>query len=291
MTQDDASFRALLAYIHRHRGIDFSNYKPSTLRRRLAKRMQGLGIGSYAGYLDHIQASPEEFVPLLDTLFINVTGFFRDPEAWEVVRKEVVPGILEGNDGAIRVWCAGVATGQEAYSLATLFGDAMEIGDFLERVRIFATDLDDGALVTARAATYDALPMEDVPDAVRERYFDQVGGRWQFRPDLRRTVSFGRHNLLDDAPISRLDLLVCRNTLMYFNREAQGRILSRFHFALEEHGCLFLGKAEMLLTRRNLFTPTDARARIFHKVTDLTLRDRRSGHEPGRQHRGRKETS
>jgi two-component system CheB/CheR fusion protein len=155
-----------------------------------------------------------------------------------------------------------------------LLVEAMGEDAFASSAKIFATDLDDVALQQARNATYTATDLEDVPEELRKRYFEPFGGRFQFRPELRRGVIFGRHDLLEDAPISQLRLLVCRNTLMYFNREAQGRVLARFHFALRPEGFLFLGKAEMLLTRRNLFQPADGKARLFRKVTDLTYQDR-----------------
>ena len=280
MIRDDtgSEFSLLVEYIRSERGIDFASYKPSSLERRLHKRMQMLQTPSYAAYLDHLQATPEEFTPLLDTLFINVTRFFHDPDAWAILRDKVLPRILEskGRTAPIRVWCAGMASGEEAYSVAMLFAEALGANAFYQRVKVYATDIDEGALALARRGQYSDTQLEDVDEDLRHKYFDRNGDQFAFRPDLRRCVIFGRHNLLEDAPISRLDLLICRNTIMYFNREAQGRILARFHFALRDDGFLFLGKAEMLLTRRSLFVPADALARIFSKSSDLSLRDRLS---------------
>jgi two-component system CheB/CheR fusion protein len=134
--------------------------------------------------------------------------------------------------------------------------------------------VDELALLQARHAVYPAKDLEGLAPELREKYFELGNGRYAFRGDLRRTVIFGRHDLLQDAPISRLDLLVCRNTLMYFNAEAQSRILARFHFALNDTGYLFLGKAEMLLTHANLFSPIDLKNRLFSKVPKVELRDR-----------------
>jgi two-component system, chemotaxis family, CheB/CheR fusion protein len=275
-TEKPEALQGLLDHIRRHRGIDFGNYKSTTLKRRIGKRIQELGLAGYGSYLDYLQASPDEYGPLLDTLFINVTRFFRDQESWETLRRDVIPRLIGGASAAqpLRVWCAGVASGEEAYSVAMLLVEAMGEEDFAQNAKIFATDLDDLALQQARSATYTPVDLEEVPDDLRSRYFEPLGDRFQFRPDLRRAVIFGRHDLLEDAPISRLHLLICRNTLMYFNREAQGRVLARFHFALRPEGILFLGKAEMLLTRRNLFQPADGKARLFKKVTDLTFQDR-----------------
>src|SRR5439155_25728094 len=152
--------------------------------------------------------------------------------------------------------------------------EALGLEEFRQRVKIYATDADDEALVQARHASYSAKDLQPVPDELRTKYFEEAGTRCVFRPDLRRAVIFGRHDLVQDAPMSRLDLLVCRNTLMYFNTETQARILARFHFALSDLGRLFLGKAEMMLTRANLFTPLHLKHRIFTKVAKPTLRDR-----------------
>ncbi len=278
MTSRNPAYGELLDYVRRVRGVDFASYKPTTLRRRLGKRMDAVGAKDYDAYLDVLQATPHELDRLLEAVFINVTGFFRDPEAWETIETEVVPALLESREeGAdLRVWSAGVASGEEAYSLAMLLSEAMEAGDFAASVKIFATDVDEDALATARAATYTADKLEGVPAPLRKRYFEPAGERFQVKTELRRAVIFGRHDVLADPPISRLDLLACRNTLMYFNREAQGRILSRFHFAIKPTGYLFLGRAEMLLTSRNLFTPADGKARLFRKVTTLSLQDRLS---------------
>ena len=271
----EGAFELLLDHIRRNRGIDFASYKTATLRRRIAKRMQELHLDGYEAYLDYLQASPDEYAPLLDTLFINVTGFFRDRDSWDALRRDVLPELVAGvtPTSPLRVWCAGVASGEEAYSVAMLLVEAMGEEEFALNAKIFATDVDEGALQQARTATYASADLEDVPESLRGRFFEFVGGRFAFRPELRRAVIFGRHDLLEDAPIARLHLLVCRNTLMYFNREAQGRVLARFHFALRPEGILFLGKAEMLLTRRNLFQPADGKARLFRKVTDLTFQD------------------
>ena len=146
------------------------------------------------------------------------------------------------------MWSAGCASGEEAYSLAMLLAEAWATEAFRERVKIYATDVDEEALAQARAARLRAKEVEAVPPDLLERYFERADGAYAFRKDLRRAVIFGRNDLVQDAPISRIDLLVCRNTLMYFNAETQARILRRLHFALRDDGFLFLGKAEMLLT-------------------------------------------
>jgi two-component system CheB/CheR fusion protein len=262
-----AEFEALLAYLKQSRDFDFTAYKRTSLMRRVLVRMQGAGVKGFAAYLDFLQVTPEEFTRLFNTILINVTSFFRDASHWEFLRDEVLPGLIGSRDEAepIRVWSAGCASGEEAYSVAMLLAETLGLQAFRERVKIYATDVDDEALTEARHATYDARDVEDVPAPLLERYFEQQDGRYVFHKELRRSVIFGRHDLIQDAPISRVDLLLCRNCLMNFNTEAQARILTRFHFALMPRGVLFLGKAETLLAHSALFDPVDVRRRLFAK--------------------------
>ena len=264
----EAEFERLLQFLRQSRGTDLTGYKRPSLMRRVSRRMQTVGIESFARYTDYLEVHPEEFGQLFNVVLINVTAFFRDPAAWDYLRAHVLPGLLEakGAHGLVRVWCAGVAAGQEACSAAMMFAEAMGAEAFAERVKIYATDVDEEALNQARLATYSAKETEGLDPALRERYFEPVNGRFAFRTPLRRALIFGRNDLVQDSPISRLDLLLCRNTLMYFNAEAQARIISRFHFALNEGGVLFLGRAEMLLTHAQLFSPIDMKSRIFVKV-------------------------
>ena len=165
----------------------------------------------------------------------------------------------------IRVWSAGCATGEEAYSLAMVLAEQIGDDEFADRVKIYATDVDERALSEARNGLYTADKVNDVPEGLRERYFEAVDSRYVFSSDLRRAVIFGRNDLLVDPPISRIDLISTRNTLMYFNPDAQRRILLNFHFALQPNGYLFLGRSETLLTRTTLFVPVDLKRRIFSR--------------------------
>lgn len=263
--KDRKQFEKLLAYLKRSRGLDLSTYKPSSVMRRLQKRMEGLHLESYEDYMDYLEVHPDEFALLFNHLLINVTSFFRDPSAWEFLDTAILPKLMAGKDpdDQIRVWSAGCASGQEPYSIAMLLCERLGPERFQQRVKIYASDIDDGALTEARQASYGQREVQSIPRPFMEKYLEPTGPRWTIRPELRRSVIFGRHDLIADAPISRLDLLICRNTLMYFNAETQQHILSRFHFALHETGYLFLGKAEMLLTHADLFTPVDLRYRIF----------------------------
>jgi two-component system CheB/CheR fusion protein len=266
--QTDESFEALLRYMRDERGFDFTGYKRTTLMRRVRHRMDQVRCESYEEYLDLLQASADEFAALFNTILINVTTFFRDPPAWEFVKDKAIPALLADRspNEPLRVWSAGCASGQEAYTLAMLLAEALGADDFRQRVKIYATDIDENALTEGRSASYDAKAVESVPPELLERYFEQSNGRYTFRKDLRRAVIFGRNDLVKDAPISRVDLLVCRNTLMYMNADTQRNVLGRFHFALSPRGALFLGSAEMLLSHGDRFTPVNLKHRVFRKT-------------------------
>ncbi len=272
-----ADFVKLVEYLRSTRGFDFSAYKISSLVRRVQKRMQQVNVASYSDYIDYLEVHPDEFLPLFNTILINVTGFFRDPETWRALAERVLPRILEskGVDQPVRCWSAGCASGEEAYSLAMLLAEALGDQEFRRRVKIYATDVDEEALAQARQGSYSAEQVAEVPAELRARYFEaNNGGRHLFRPELRRSLIFGRHDLVQDAAISRLDLLLCRNTLMYFNSEAQAKILARFHFALNRQGYLVLGRAETLLSHANNFRPEDLKNRVFQRTPTANLRDR-----------------
>jgi two-component system, chemotaxis family, CheB/CheR fusion protein len=273
---DGAALDVLLDYLKRTRGFDFTGYKRSSLERRIEKRMNEVGIGSYQEYLDYLEVQSDEFAFLFNTILINVTGFFRDAAAWDYLATEVIPRLVEtvGGDRPLRFWCAGCSSGEETYTMAMVLAEALGEQQYLERVKIYATDVDEEALTEARHATYAAKAVEAVPPPLLERYFERVEQRYAFRKELRRTVIFGRNDLVQDAPISRIDLLTCRNTLMYFNAETQAGILGRFHFSLNDWGYLYLGKSEMLITHSDLFKPVDLKRRVFAKVVRPTLRDR-----------------
>ena len=261
-------FDALLAYLKQSRGFDFTAYKRSSLMRRVLVRMQMIDVKDFPAYLDVLQVDADEFTRLFNTILINVTSFFRDPPNWDYLRDELLPQLVgpPGSSGQIRVWSAGCASGEEAYSIAMLLAEAIGVPAFRERVKIYATDVDEDALNQARHAVYSGRSLEEVPVPLVEKYFDRQDDKFVFSKELRRTVIFGRHDLVQDAPISRVDLLICRNCLMYFNSEAQARILGRFHFALMPGGVLFLGKAETLLAHSAAFEPLDVKRRLFVKA-------------------------
>jgi two-component system CheB/CheR fusion protein len=275
-TSNNADFEALLEYIKHSRGFDFTGYKRSSLMRRVNRRMQIVNIEDYINYLDYLEVNSEEFNQLFNTLLINVTAFFRDRSAWDYICSEILPRIVASKEPnePIRVWSAACASGEEAYTVAIAIAEIIGFDQFRERVKIYATDVDEEALSKARQAVYLEKDIGGLSSEQLEKYFEQSEDRYSFRKELRRSMIFGRNDLVQDAPISKIDLLICRNALMYFNAETQARILSRFHFALKEGGFLFLGKAEMLLTHTDTFTPIDLKRRVFTKVSKLKRRDR-----------------
>jgi two-component system CheB/CheR fusion protein len=275
--QTDAHLETLLIYLKNERAFDFTGYKRASLARRIQRRMQDVNVRGYDHYLDYLQVHPDEFIPLFNTILINVTSFFRDPDTWEYLNEQVLPAILalKEDDGQVRVWSAGCATGEEAYTVALLLAEAMGLDAFRQRVKIYATDVDEDALGRARLAQFNGKRLEPVPDKLRARYFTPtVADEYSLHNDLRRAVIFGRHDLVRDAPMSRIDLLLCRNTLMYFNAETQQRVVTRLHFALADQGFLVLGQAEMLLNRGDLFEAVDLKQRVFRKSGMASTQER-----------------
>ncbi|SDJ33971.1 CheR family methyltransferase [Nonomuraea jiangxiensis] len=276
--EEERGFDDLLLLLKETRGFDFTGYKRNTLIRRIARRLEALKLRGYGEYRDLLELEPEEFGRLFDSLLINVTGFFRDAVAWQRLRETVIPALLgqKASGRPIRVWSAGCATGEEAYTIAMVLAEELGIDAFRDRVKIYGTDLDEKALQIARTGVYTDRALADVPIDLRETYFEPVESGYTFRRDLRRQLIFGRNDLTQDAPISRVDLLLARNTLMYFNTEMQVNIVRRFHFALSDPGFLFLGKAEMLLNHGDKFEPVDLRMRLFRKIKPADHADRAS---------------
>jgi two-component system CheB/CheR fusion protein len=271
---DPEELNRLLEFIHRFRGFDFSGYKRASLQRRLSKRMHEVGTETAADYQDYLEVNPQEFAELFDTILVNVTSFFRDHAAWEYLAEEVIPPLIASGRDPVRVWCAGCATGEEAYTIAIVLAEALGESQFKERVKIYATDADEIALSHARHATYSPQAVKDIPEELLARYFEEGPQGYSFLPDLRRSVIFGRNDLVQAATISRVDLLLCRNVLMYFTPETQSHILRRFSFALSDRGFLFLGRSEMLTTHSDLFIPHNLKWRVFQKVPGVQARER-----------------
>jgi two-component system CheB/CheR fusion protein len=266
-TQESTALEELLDYIKRERGFDFTGYKRPSLTRRISRRMQEVGVEGFENYLAFLEAQPDEFAQLFNTILINVTRFFRDAETWEYLREEIIPHMLEAKatSAVIRVWCTGCASGQEPYTMAMLLAETLGDDELRARVKIYATDVDEEALQFARHGSYSAEELESVPPELRQKYFEpeKEGDAMSVRPDLRRMIIFGRHDLIQDPPISRIDLLTARNTLIYFGSGAQESILRNFHFSLNDTGYLVLGRSEVVTRRSKLFEPVDLKRRVF----------------------------
>src|SRR3954451_6689169 len=199
----------LLEFIKSARGFDFTGYKRSTLERRIAKRMSEVGAEHYSAYIEQLELNPGEFCKLFNTILINVTGFFRHPATWEYLEREVVPQLIQQRppDAPLRVWCAGVASGEEAYTVAMVLVAVLGEQAFRDRVKIYATDADEEALDQARAAAYPPKAVEDLPREILETYFERTDQRYPFRKDLRLAATLARGLFARDQPEVRRELL------------------------------------------------------------------------------------
>ena len=258
--------RDIITMIRIRTGHDFRWYKRATLYRRLARRMQVCQTETIAEYYRFLREHPNELNLLLRDFLISVTNFFRDPEAWEALAQQLIPRIFHGKGPTdqVRVWVAGCATGEEAYSIGILLAEhAAHLLDG-PQLQVFATNIDEEALAEARAGVYPESIATDVSLARLDRFFTRENGNFRVAKELREMMLFSPHNLLRDPPFSRLDLVSCRNLLIYLNRDAQDRALSTFHFALKPEGYLFLGSSESA-DGSNLFSALDAKYRLFER--------------------------
>jgi two-component system, chemotaxis family, CheB/CheR fusion protein len=264
----DPGLRPLLDRLSATHNFDFREYKEPSLARRIRARMSQVRIDSFDTYSRYLDQHAEEHVTLFNTILINVTDFFRDPEAWKILAADLIPRIVKaaGESRAIRIWSAGCSSGEEPYSIAMLLAEHLgdRAADYV--VKIYATDVDEDALAAARHAVYRLEQLKDLPDTLVDKYFARDGQLYRVRRDLRRWCIFGAHNLTQAPPLSHIDLLVCRNVLIYFTSELQERVLSRFHYAVREDGFLFLGRSESLLARSRLFRPVHLKWRMFERT-------------------------
>jgi len=283
---DPEGFAALLAQVEREHGFRIGSYKERCLRRRVAVRMRATGAHTYAQYAIALAADAHEYERLLDALTINVTRFFRDAEAWAALDARALGPLVDGG-GPVRVWSAGCASGEEPYSVATLLRARLDAraeraggpvgasggpAGGAGRVRVLGTDVDPAALAAAADGVYADAALAEAPPALRARYFESAhatgGPRARVGPEVRSLTTFARHDLLrDPAPAGPWQLIVCRNVVIYFDRESQAELFERFHSALAPGGLLFLGKVETLLGHtRTLFAPIEPRQRLFRRI-------------------------
>ena len=262
-----AALTAIAGVLRNRTGHDFHGYKPGTFLRRVQRRMQVLSVVTVEGYVEALRNQPDEAQELFNDLLIGVTQFFRDLKEFEILERDVIPKLFadKGRDDQIRVWVIGCSTGEEAYSLAILLREHMATLDVVPQVQIFATDLDGRALASARAARFASTISEALSPERLARWFVKEGNTYCLVKELREMCIFSQHSIIKDPPFSRLDLISCRNLLIYLDAELQGRVIPLFHFALKSEGILFLGNSENVSRHTELFAPIDGRSRIFRR--------------------------
>jgi chemotaxis methyl-accepting protein methylase/CheY-like chemotaxis protein len=263
------ALQRILKALRARTGHDFRHYKRATVLRRIERRLQVNGLPDLQAYQRFVGTHPDETGALLRDMLIGVTNFFRDREAFEAVEREVVPDIFASKAEAdpLRVWVAGCSTGEEAYSLAMLFSENKAEGTGLAKLQIFATDLDQQAIEIARTGSYPESIIADIPPSRLRRFFTLVRGRDVINKALRESVLFAAHNVLRDPPFSHLDLVSCRNLMIYLDRTVQRQVLETFHFALRPGGLLFLGSSESVDIADDLFSTVDKKNRIYRART------------------------
>ncbi len=267
----DAEFRALMEKITRDRGFRCFSYKDKCLRRRVGVRMRAKGTDSYAEYAGILDSDQQEYDRLHRALTINVTKFFRNWDTYAVIEQRVIPQLWERTDPQLRIWSAGCASGEEAYSIAILMhAHALATGDArrLAASSIVGTDIDSHVLGAAERAVYPESALGDTPERLRARYFPVENGLRGMLPEVKRMVAFDHADLLQaPPPFEAVHLILCRNVVIYFEREAQDALFREFHRVLAPGGFLVLGKVETLLgDARALFSPVSARERVFRKL-------------------------
>lgn len=263
-----AGLSDVLTLIRARNGVDFRQYKTNTLNRRIYRRMGLVRVERLEDYLNLLRKDPAELDALVKDLAINVTGFFRDPEAWNVLERDVICPIVERAvpSQPIRIWVPACSTGDEAYSLAIMVAEQIDRTGRELTVKVFATDVGDQNLALARKGIFAGSMVESLSPERLDRYFDKVGDDYQVKPEIRESVLFAPQNLLTDPPYSRMDMVSCRNLLIYLKPEAQKHVLALTHFALKEGGYLFLGNAETIGDKDDLFEPVSKRWRIYRRV-------------------------
>ena len=270
---NEASLSAVLHLLHQIGGVDFQEYKPGTVMRRIERRMSVRQVSSLQDYLDLLGQDRAEIMTLRRELLIPVTSFFRDDEAFSALARQVVEPIVARKQAGetIRVWAAGVSTGEEAYSIGMLFLEAFEQIKRWPALKIFATDVEQANVDAAGAGIYPESIAAEVSPQQLERFFSKRGSSFVVKNELRQCIVFARHNLLSDPPFTKMDLVICRNVLIYFRATAQERAIRRLHYALNQHGYLFLGSSESLGSLQHDFSTISARNKIWQVIRPLSV--------------------
>src|ERR1035437_753960 len=261
--------RDLLERIHERSGIDFAGYKPATILRRLRGRMNATGHSAVATYAAYVESDAEEYARLVNSLLIKVTEFFRDPQFFDNLRDIVLPELIadaQAGERELRIWSAGCSTGEEAYSLAITVAEIIGQGGAWPQVRIFATDIDHEGIAFARRGVYPLASLESLPQVLRDRYFVEIDGGYQVAKRLRALMVFGEHDLGERAPFPRIDLILCRNVLIYFARPMQQAALETFAYSLRSGGRLALGPSETVMALAAPYAEESPRLRIYRRL-------------------------
>ncbi|MBV8584624.1 MAG: PAS domain-containing protein, partial [Candidatus Eremiobacteraeota bacterium] len=271
---DGQQLDAFLAQVRGRSGIDFRQYKMPTIRRRLMRLMAAANCSNLAEYLRYLNTHPDAYQRLVSSFLIKVTGFFRDPPLYRYLQENVLPDIIKQSretQSELRLWSAGSATGEEAYSLAIILAELL--GDDVERlpIRIFATDLDAHAIDFARRGVYPAAAFEDMPPELIAKYFTNVDSAYQVKKKIRNLTVFGEYDLGQRAPFPRIDLVMCRNVMIYFTKELQQRTLQLFAFSLRQGGYLVLGKAETVSPLPQYFAPVHSSVKVYRRQGERLL--------------------
>jgi two-component system CheB/CheR fusion protein len=265
--KDDFSLTKILTLVHARTGRDFSGYKISSITRRIEHRMAANQIESSSNYLRFLQENPLEIKELVQDFLINVTSFFRDKEAFNALKKEIIKILKDKPEGgAIRAWIPGCSTGEEAYSLAMILVECAEMVKRYYDIQVFGTDLDTNTITAARAGIYPATIARDVSKKRLGRFFNRIDASYQVKKDLRGKAVFAVHDLVTDPPYSRMDIVSVRNLLIYFGADLQKKIIPLLHYSLSEGGILFLGTAETVGEAPEYFTPVDSKWRIYRSI-------------------------
>lgn len=263
--QQQQALREIFTELRIRTGHDFSNYKRATLLRRIERRINIRNLTDLPTYAALIRHNPDETTALLKDLLISVTNFFRDPKPFQSIELDVAPAILHDRNSneQIRIWVAGCATGEEAYSIAILFAEKTLGATNAPTVQIFATDIDEAAIAVAREGFYTINDAADVSADRLRRFFNKEGDGYRVRREIREMILFANHNFLKDPPFSRLDMVTCRNVLIYLNHTAQERVMETFHFALKPGGFLFLGSSESVNGAGDLYATFNRESHLF----------------------------
>ncbi len=269
----EEDLKTVISLIKAHTGHDFFTYKESTMYRRISKKANSHRIDNLPKYIRYLQRNPEEIDELFQEILINVTCFFRDPEAFDIIESKALPKLIaDKNEGdTLRIWVPGCSNGEEAYSLAIILQELMESRGKYLKVKIFGTDIDKTTIENARKRLYPDNIRENVNPERLKKFFIKKEGKYQMKNEIRKMIVFAVHDVLKDPPFAKLDMISCRNLLIYLKSDAQKILLSTFNYALNKEGILFLGPSESIGESLKSFQVVDKKWKIFKSGKTNTL--------------------